>query len=145
DVANYVKCWFPVIELHNCVFRAPAPTCQELVAANALHAGFVVPDLTMQHDLERLLHGQIRVELNGETVVTEKLATLWDGRGPLGSIRRLASSLRDTGEKLLSNHIILTGSPGPLIPVNAGSVASVICESLRVDLHVEPEGGRPMS
>ena len=34
---------FPVIELHNNVFRGPVPTSQELIANNALHAGVVLP------------------------------------------------------------------------------------------------------
>ena len=43
NLRGCVECWFPVIELHNYVFRGPSPTSQELVAGNAMHAGFVAP------------------------------------------------------------------------------------------------------
>jgi hypothetical protein len=34
---------FPVIELHNYVFRSATPALQELVANSGLHAGVVLP------------------------------------------------------------------------------------------------------
>lgn len=34
---------FPVIELHNYVFRGKLPTLQELVANNGINAGVVLP------------------------------------------------------------------------------------------------------
>ena len=43
-----IKSAFPVIELHNFVFRAPIKTLPELIANNGFNAGVVWPDLIWQ-------------------------------------------------------------------------------------------------
>src|SRR5438034_6245451 len=53
-IHDCVDCWFPVIELHNAVFRGLRPTSQELVAGNAMHAGFVTPSFPRESELSAL-------------------------------------------------------------------------------------------
>jgi 2-keto-4-pentenoate hydratase len=138
DLSPYIACGFPVIELHNHLFRGPAPTSQELVAGNAMHAGFVAPPSPDNQAIARLIQAEIRVELNGDPVETGKAAAL--PGGPLASLRWLASSLAATKERLKAGHVILTGSPGRLIPASAGCAITVTCEGQAVELCVEPGG-----
>lgn len=126
--------WFPVIELHNAVFRGPAPTSQELVAGNAMHAGFVIPSFAETISLQTLLQAQIRVKIDGKLVETSSVADL--PGGPLGSLRGLASFPPPGRESFEAGDIILTGSPGSLIPIEGSCTVTVECEGQRVDLFV---------
>lgn len=143
DLSDYVECWFPVIELHNDVFRGATPTSQELVAGNAMHAGFVAPPIARRTHAavpvlgaaEAVAHAGIRVELDGELVESQPVAAL--PGGPLGSVHWLVSSLAPAAEDLKAGDIVLTGSPGRLIPVSAGCAVTVNCEGQRVELFVE--------
>lgn len=133
-LAKCVECWFPVIELHNYVFRGEKPTSQELVAGNAMHAGFVASPSSMNHTIAALADSQIRVEIDGYLVESSSLGALWGGRGPLGSVRWLTSWLAK--ETLNAGDIVLTGSPGRLISVTAGQIVAVTCQGDRVELFV---------
>jgi 2-keto-4-pentenoate hydratase len=135
-IADCVECWFPVIELHNAEFRGPTPTSQELVAGNAMHAGFVAPLPSENFSLAALVHGQIRIEMNGELVESAKVAEV--PGGPLGSLNWLASMSLSIQEPLKAGDIVLTGSPGRLIPSEGNCAIAVICEGQRVDLFIEP-------
>jgi 2-keto-4-pentenoate hydratase len=135
SISDCIQCWFPVIELHNAVFRGPTPTSQELVAGNAMHAGFVVPSNSEISCLTALVEAQIRVEIDGKLVETKRVAEL--PGGPLGSLSRLASLHLPGRETLKAGDIVLTGSPGRLIPIEGSCTISVICEGQRVDLLVQ--------
>lgn len=135
SIYDCVECWFPVIELHNAVFRGPGPTSQELVAGNAMHAGFVAPPFPRDSCLSALDRAEIRVEIDGKIVETKRVADL--PGGPLGSVRRLASLLRSTKERLKAGDIVLTGSPGRLLPIGGSCAIAVECEGQRVELLVD--------
>lgn len=135
NVSDCVDCWFPVIELHNAVFRGSTPTSQELIAGNAMHAGFVVPSFPESSSLTGLGHSEIRVEINGEIVESKRVAEI--PGGPLGSVYRLASMALPIKEPLKAGDIVLTGSPGRLIPIEGSCAIAVICEGERVDLSVQ--------
>jgi len=135
SIHDCVECWFPVIELHNAVFRGLRPTSQELVAGNAMHAGFVAPSFQRDSSLSELDRAEIRVEIDGRLIETKRLADL--PGGPLGSVRRLASLLRPTKERLKKGDIVLTGSPGRLLPIAGTCAIAVGCEGQRVELFVE--------
>jgi 2-keto-4-pentenoate hydratase len=142
DLLGCVACWFPVIELHNYVFRGARPTGQELVAGNAMHAGLVSAPLVQKPGLgaaapshvERLEHAEIQVAMDGEPVESKSVGEL--PGGPLGSLRWLSSSLAAAKETLRAGDLVLTGSPGRLIPVRANSVVTVLCAGQQVDLFV---------
>jgi 2-keto-4-pentenoate hydratase len=134
SIHDCVECWFPVVELHNAVFRGLRSTSQELVAGNAMHAGFVTPPSPKESCLSALDRAEIRVEIDGKLVETTRVADL--PGGPLGSVRHLVSLLRSTKERLKAGDIVLTGSPGRLIPIEGSCAISVMCEGQRVDLFV---------
>jgi 2-keto-4-pentenoate hydratase len=131
EVVDAIDCWFPVIELHNYIFRGGRPTSQELVAGNAMHAGFVA--LAVGKRQRRVpTDARTAAELAGSDIAVysgtglceaHKLAEL--PGGPLGSVRWLATALARAGEPLQVGDLVLTGSPGSLIPVGAGHMVRV--------------------
>lgn len=131
NVADFVECWFPVIELHNHVFRGRKPTSQELVAGNAIQAGFISPVGPGERDLASLDRAEIRIEIDGGLVEHKSVVSL--PNGPLGSLRWLVSALTRHGLNLKKGDVVLTGSPGRLIPIKAGS--SVVVRSARQQVH----------
>jgi 2-keto-4-pentenoate hydratase len=135
SIHDCIECWFPVIELHNAVFRGLRPTSQELVAGNAMHAGFVAPPFPRDSSLSALDRAEIRIEIDGKLVETKRVADL--PGGPLGSVRRLASLLRPTKERLKAGDIVLTGSPGRLLPIDGSCAIAVGCERQRVELFID--------
>jgi 2-keto-4-pentenoate hydratase len=126
ELLGCIERCFPVLELHQAVFRGPVPTSQELVAGNAMHAGFVVPAggalagpaTTVERDVDQLLCGEIRVELDGQSVETGFVNEL--PGGPLGSLRWLVTVLEQDRQTLRPDALVLTGSPGRLLPVRPG-------------------------
>ncbi len=130
-----VEAWFPVIELHNYVFRGPLPTSQELVAGNAMHAGFVAPTFPASSLLQLTNQAKIEIKINGDLVEAKSVAEI--PGGPLGSVRWLASSLARTKGALKAGEIVLTGSPGKLIPIVANSLIIVTCQGQQVELTIE--------
>ena len=143
DVWDCVECWFPVLELHNYVFRGTKPTSQELVAANALHAGFVAARFAESSvaagawptGAEALASAEIRMEIDDQLVETARPAALQGG--PLGSMRWLVSSLAQAAERLSAGQIVLTGSPGRLIPITESCVVRVACAGRQVELRTK--------
>ena len=134
-LSQCIECWFPVIELHNAVFRGPKPTSQELVAGNAMHAGVVVPFRSGDIRLKELAAAEIRIEMDGKVVET-KAVTEHTG-GPLASLRRLASMRAPSLGTLKGGDIVLTGSPGRLIPIEGPCEIAVVCQGQRVELQVQ--------
>jgi len=140
ELGKYIECWFPVIELHNYVFRGAKPTREELIAGNAMHAGFVAPS-TIGNDalarsnscsVEELSHVEIRIRIDRTLVEESNVSSL--AGGPLGSVRWLVSSLALCNKALKSGDIVLTGSPGRLIPVHPGNAVHVACGRWVVEL-----------
>jgi 2-keto-4-pentenoate hydratase len=133
-----IAAFFPVIELHNNVFRGATRTSQELIANNALHAGVVLPPR----------EGSLRdpAELSGEPISvfrnTELLGTTTGATvpgGPFFSLLKVAEHLAMFGSRLKPNQIVLTGSPLPLYPARPGDHVQVRCSRLAaVDTTVRP-------
>lgn len=111
----------PVIELHNYVFRGPAPSAGELIANNALHAGVVWALDTFQPlstDPQ-----EIRVEIDGK--VDDRASV-----EPLATVPELLARLAEHGILARKGDLLLTGSPLPLYPVGPGDRIRVSCEGL---------------
>jgi 2-keto-4-pentenoate hydratase len=110
---------FPVIELHNHVFRGPRPTPQELIANNALHAGVVLPPREIPcPDPAELNREMISVFRNGELLGSAKGGDI--PGGPFASLAKVAEHVVSHGGALKPDQIVLTGSPLPLYPVRPG-------------------------
>lgn len=112
---------FPAIELHNHVLRAENLAASELIANNALHAGFVVPcpepSLPSSDDLS------LRIALNGKTTA-EATSFGWQD-AVAKSMADLSDLLASHGLSLQANHWVLTGSLAELIPIPAGTRVEV--------------------
>jgi len=117
----------PVIELHNHVLRGERPSAGELIAHNAIHAGFVAgcgvsrkdacgdPSLAIFAD-DRLLE-----ECEGAALIqTIRSSLQW-----------LTEIARDRGNRLGAGQIILTGSIPGLIPID---------EDCRIRVEASPFG-----
>ncbi len=149
ELFDCIERCFPVLELHQAVFRGNVPTRQELVAGNAMHAGFVVPPgeaptnpvTAVRHTFDQLRCGEIRVELDGQTVETRSVEEL--PGGPLGSLRWLVTSVEHDRETLPPDALVLTGSPGQLIPVRPGTKVTVYGAGQKVEILIRPTAPQP--
>ena len=119
---------FPVIELHNYVFRGKPPTLQELVANNGINAGVVLPlpAAEMPWREDQPLSGRLTIQINGTYADQGPM----DGvpGGPAGSLRWLAQHLSDHGLHLRPGQLVLTGTPLGLIRVRPGDHIQVTAE-----------------
>ncbi len=128
DAAEIVRV-FPVIELHNYVFRSETPALQELIANNGLHAGVVLPDGDgTEWRGEEPLAGTLRVEINGRTVAEGAMSGV--PGGPAGSVEWLRRNLEAHGLALRPRQLVLTGTPLGLYPVRPGDAVRVTAERL---------------
>ena len=110
---------FPVIELHNFIFRAPIKTLPELIANNGLNAGVVCPDLIWQESTQYINQSaQLSVKINSEVIAAGDLWPL--PQGPSASIEWLEDNLKSWNRSVLSGNIILTGTSLGLYPVQPG-------------------------
>ncbi|MBC9868243.1 MAG: hypothetical protein F7O42_10270 [Opitutae bacterium] len=107
-IADAIEAVFPVIELHNLVFRRGEPSADELIANNAIHAGFI---------------SQLRISIDDLHVVNLAGTELADT--VVHSLSWLAAELNRLGRNLRTGQTILCGSVADLIPISAGCQVSV--------------------
>ena len=104
----------PVIELHNHVIRGEQPSAGELIANNAIHAGFVAGEGVRPGDtggepsLAVFADDQLLEECSGQIL----MQTIQS------SLKWLVEVVQERGERLSAGQIILTGSIPSLIPVH---------------------------
>ena len=109
---------FPVIELHNHVMRGQQASAGELIANNAIHAGFISGKggLTSSHFSETTFDGA-RLEI----FLNKQLLGQCEGHFLLETIRLslrwLWQDLLQSSERLHAGQIVLTGSVPNLFPV----------------------------
>jgi len=104
---------FPVIELHHHVMRGERPTAAELIANNAIHAGFVAGDGVCAKDA----FGEPSLAI----CVDDRLLEACEDPALIqtisSSLRWLMTVVRARGDRLSAGQIILTGSIPSLIPI----------------------------
>lgn len=121
ELAAAIESVFPVIELHNFVFRRADPSADELIANNALHAGFVhTADGTQPFDCDS---ARLRIEI--DDVVTAAVSGPELTHTVVDSLHWLAAELNRRGCRLQAGQTILCGSVAALIPISGGSRISV--------------------
>jgi 2-keto-4-pentenoate hydratase len=105
---------FPVIELHNHVMRGEQPSAGELIAHNAIHAGFVAgcgvnpADFTSEPSLAIFADDRLLDDCEGPVLIQTIRSSLeW-----------LMEIVRARGDRLSAGQIILTGSIPSLIPIS---------------------------
>jgi 2-keto-4-pentenoate hydratase len=110
---------FPVIELHQFVFRAPRKTLAELVANNGINAGAVVPEHIAAASLDDWARARgLSISINGVCVETGALWAMAGGAPE--ALEWLRGDLRRFGEALKPGDLVLAGTPLGLHPVQGG-------------------------
>jgi 2-keto-4-pentenoate hydratase len=119
QLANSIAEVFPVIELHNVVFRGDAPRGHELIANNAIHCGVVRPESVALNDVDSTTDLAVYLD---ERKVDAWQGIAWPG-DVLKSVGWLVSKLASIDIALVQGDTILTGALGPPLPL--GEVAHV--------------------
>jgi 2-keto-4-pentenoate hydratase len=118
---------FPVIELHNFVFRAPRKTLVELVANNGFNAGIVLPDEAWLSSRRYLAtKGTLSVRANGGVLGSGELWPL--PGGPAASLGWLRRHLAELGLALVPGQLVLAGTALGLYPVETGDHIAVLID-----------------
>jgi 2-keto-4-pentenoate hydratase len=126
DYMNCIDEMFPVVELHHYVLHSPEPSCQELIASNGMHAGFVVAESATR--VRGSSNPGLTVSIsNGAVDSVEEASAV---ARPIESLRWLTSRLAMVGIRLSRGQVILTGSPLQLFPVKPGMRVVVEAESI---------------
>lgn len=124
-----IACVRPGIELHNFRFWRQPPCLPELICSGGIHAGLVVGTASVSPETVDLLNASFRVQLDGQLMAEEPGREIMGG--PLHSLRWLIDSLTRQGKTLDAGHLVIPGSPTPLIPIESGK---------RTQLTVDIEG-----
>lgn len=111
----------PVIELHNHVMHETPPSPGELIANNAIHAGFVAGDATQSSAWNG--KSELSIMIDDDCVATCKESQLIETIRT--SLQWLQTSLAKTGDRLQKGQIILTGSIPALIPIKHACTVEV--------------------
>ena len=119
-----IEAVFPVIELHNYIFRSEKKTLSELIANNGINAGIVLPEVEWQNSIKYYYKDtKLTLCINGLEVGA---AGLWpNDDGPEASLSWLRGSLEGCGIELEPGSIILVGTALGLYPVNGGDEVTV--------------------
>ena len=116
------------IELHNYRFWYGAPTSQELIASNGLHAGLVIgPEQSFPENRD-LNSEAVAILVNGVVKASGKCSEIMGG--PLKSMRWLARHCSERGCRLRAGELIIPGSAVELVRVGAGDAMEAQFASL---------------
>jgi 2-keto-4-pentenoate hydratase len=130
-----IEAAFPIIELHNLVFRSEPKTLSELIVNNGLNTGVVLPD---QETGVRLLHddnARLRVLLNGQCIDEGMLWSM--AGGAMAALAWLEASLKRCGTTWAPGQLILTSTPLGIHPVRPGDHVEVQAGGRHVHCFVE--------
>ena len=123
---------FPIIELHNFVFRAPQKSLSELIANNGLNRGIVSSAKTWEKQLEFYENKLVlSLEVNGSEIDSGELWPM-EG-GPTSSLQWLKNHLANHDLEILPGNIILGGTALGLHKVQAGDCIDVKVDGEKVD------------
>ncbi len=124
DADSNILSVFPVIELHNFVFRAPQKSLSELIANNGLNSGIVLSAKTWQK-LPEFYENKLSLslEINGSEIDSGELWPM-EG-GPASSLHWLTNHLEDHDLTISPGNIILGGTALSLHKVRAGDCIDV--------------------
>ena len=114
-----VESAFPVVELHHYVLHGAHSPGPELIASNAMHAGFVLAERETRYSGPPDLVFSLSIRIN--EMVVDAVGDSGGIISPLGSLRWLAGRLAGFGLRLVAGQVVLTGSPMKLFPVAPGS------------------------
>jgi len=115
DIPACVEHVFPVIELHNHLLRGEQPSAGELIANNAIHAGFVAGG-GVSAKIPR--NGLSFLSIFADDRRVEKCAGSALFMTMHASLKWLMEMMDERGEQLGAGQIVLTGSIPSLIPIH---------------------------
>ena len=113
------------LEVHNYKFWFGAPTSQELIASNGIHAGLVIgseADPSRSLDLPRT---ELSLFVDDRLMVRERGLEIMDS-GPLISLRWLIKHLVENGTFLRAGDIVIPGSPVKLVSIERECTARAV-------------------
>ena len=119
-----IEAAFPIIELHNFIFRAEQKTLVELIANNGINAGIILPEMDWQNSTKyRYEDALLTLFINGLEIGT---TGLWpNDDGPEASVTWLKNNLEDYGIRLKRGSIVLAGTALGLYSVKNGDEVAV--------------------
>lgn len=118
---------FPIIELHNFVFRAEKKTLAELIGNNGINAGIVLPDPEWQRSTSFISQaGELALHVNDVELDCGKLWPKADG--PEASLNWLRNHLDGFDRSPEPGQIILAGTNLGLYPVQPGDKVVVVLD-----------------
>lgn len=124
---------FPIIELHNLVFRGAKKTLQELVANNCLTAGTILPDDKARQTVDECV--KLGLRINGKLIEEGQPWSFPDG--PAASVNWLKSALADYDLPLHPGDIVLVGTSLGIHEIVAGDKVEVLLNDVvRVQTNV---------
>ena len=133
ELSGVIQAVFPVIELHTYPFERP-PTAAEMIARNAIHAGFVYDKNT---ECSSQFPDQITIKIDEIEVACVSGAVNYET--VLHSLRWLAMTLKKKGLKTSANQIVLCGSAAPLFPLRQGGYIEVSTDTdIKVECSIKP-------
>ncbi len=112
---------FPVIELHNYVMRGEQPSAGELIAHNALHAGFAAGCGVSPQEAG----GEPSLAIFAVDRLLDECAGFPLIQTIHSSLKWLMEKVRDRGDQLNAGQIVLTGSVPSLIPIHRDGLIRV--------------------
>lgn len=114
EIVASIAAVYPLLELHNHVFRGEKPYGHELIANNCIFAGIVRGDPIT--DLSAPRETDLKLIYDGDTI--DEWGTLLWPNDIVADIQWLAKELAGHGLIIRAGDILLTGAWGPPIPVN---------------------------
>ena len=118
---------YPIIELHNFIFRASKKSLSELIANNGLNKGIIISNKNWQTSPEAYNESSLlSLEVNGSVIDSGELWPMKDG--PKSSTNWLKTHLSNHDLKMTANNIILGGTALGLHKVQPGD-----CVEVKVD------------
>jgi 2-keto-4-pentenoate hydratase len=106
------------IEFHNYRFWFGAPSLQELIASNGIHAGLVLSDMRPLPPNWDMKSEEVLILVNGEVRAFGRCAEIMGS--PLRSIQWLARHAAERGQPLRAGELVIPGSAVELVRVRAG-------------------------
>ena len=107
------------IEIHNYRFWSGKPSSQELVMSNGIHAGLVMGKQRVAPDEIDLDGARVELRINGKSKAAGFGRDIM--QGPLSSLSWLKAHLAARGFTLKPGHLVIPGSPVPLVTVPRGA------------------------
>lgn len=118
---------FPVIELHNHVIRGDVPLAGEVIANNAIHAGFVMGDVVLPAKVTSPEH-HLSLKIFADDALIAECEGIQLVQTISSSLQWLLANTHQSGEQLKAGQIVLTGSIPKLIPIRENCRIKVVTQ-----------------